>query len=224
MKVLVACERSGIVRNEFRRRGHDAWSCDLADSETPGNHIKGDVLDILDDGWDLMIAHPPCTHLSLSGARYFKEKRKDGRQKAAIDFFMALAGAPVSKYAIENPMSIVSRVWRKPDQTIQPWQFGEDASKATCLWLKGLPLLKPTHIIYATWACYCGARFKAYQPRCPQCDSANIYPIRSNQTPSGQQRLGQSPDRARIRSQTFRGVAEAMADQWGETKPQGFFQ
>ena len=147
MRVLVACEFSGIVRDAFTALGHDAWSCDLLPSEKPGQHIQGDVLSILGDGWDLMIAHPPCTHLAVSGARYFRQKRKDGRQQEAIEFFMALASADIPRLAIENPICIMSTVWRKPDQIIQPWQYGHGETKATCLWLKGLPLLIPTDIV-----------------------------------------------------------------------------
>lgn len=147
MKILVACEFSGIVRNEFIRRGHDAWSCDLLPTEQPGPHIQANVLTIINDGWDMMIAHPECTHLAVSGARWFAEKMKDGRQQAAIDFFMLLVNTPISRIAVENPISIMSRLYRKPDQIIQPWQFGHGEVKATCLWLKGLPKLAPTNIV-----------------------------------------------------------------------------
>lgn len=147
MKVLVACERSGVVRDAFIARGHDALSCDLEPTDSPGPHYRGDVRDILDYPWDLMIAHPPCTHLSVSGARHFAEKRMDGRQHAAVSFFMALAKADIPRIAIENPVCIMSSLWRKPDQVIQPWQFGHGETKATCLWLKGLLLLRPTNIV-----------------------------------------------------------------------------
>lgn len=147
MKVLVACEYSGIVRDAFIARGHDAMSCDLLPSETEGPHYQGDVRDVLDYPWDLMVAHPPCTHLSVSGARWFDEKRADGRQQAAVSFFMALARAPIERIAIENPVCVMSRLWRRPDQVIQPWQYGHGETKATCLWLKGLPRLTPTQIV-----------------------------------------------------------------------------
>lgn len=147
MKVLVACEYSGTVRDAFRERGHDAWSCDLLPTDVPGPHYQGDVLEILALGWDLMIAHPPCTHLAVSGARHFAAKRADGRQQGAIEFFMALANAPVKRKAIENPVCIMSSEWRKPDQVIQPWMFGHGETKATCLWLENLPLLKPTDVV-----------------------------------------------------------------------------
>lgn len=145
MRVLVACEFSGIVRDAFKARGHDAWSCDYLNTEQPGNHLQGPVECNLKDEWDLMIAHPPCAHLAVSGARWFKEKKKD--QEWGKWFFMILAMCPIEKICIENPISIMSSCWRKPDQIIQPWQFGHGETKATCLWLKGLPLLKPSNIV-----------------------------------------------------------------------------
>lgn len=147
MKVLVACEYSGVVRDAFIRGGHDAMSCDLLPTDSPGPHYQGDVRDLLDYPFDLMIAHPPCTHLSVSGARHFSEKRTDGRQQAAVSFFMKLAKSDIPMIAIENPVSIMSSLYRKPDQVIQPWQFGHGETKATCLWLKNLPSLKPTNIV-----------------------------------------------------------------------------
>jgi site-specific DNA-cytosine methylase len=145
MKILIACEFSGIVREAFKRHGHDAWSCDILDTEIPGKHIKKDVLEILGDRWDLMIAHPPCTHLAVSGARWFKEKQKE--QKEAIDFFMKLINANIEMICVENPISIMSTRYRKPDQIIQPYMFGHGETKATCLWLKNLSLLKPTQVV-----------------------------------------------------------------------------
>lgn len=145
MKVLVACEYSGRVRDAFTARGHNAWSCDFLDSETEGKHFKGDVVEVLNAGWDLMIAHPPCTHLAVSGARWFKEKREE--QAQALDFVSILMTAPIPKIALENPISIISSKIRKPDQIIQPWMFGHGETKATCLWLKGLPKLVPTDIV-----------------------------------------------------------------------------
>ena len=147
LKVLIACEYSGSVRDEFTKLGHDAMSCDLLASEAPGNHYQGDVRDVIDYPWDIMIAHPPCTHLSVSGARHFNGKKSDGRQQSAVSFFMMLAKADIPMIAIENPVCIMSSLWRKPDQIIQPWQFGHGETKATCLWLKGLPLLKETNIV-----------------------------------------------------------------------------
>ena len=145
MRVLVACEYSGRVRDAFLRRGHDALSCDLLPTETPGPHYQGDVRAILGDGWDLLIAHPPCTHLAVSGARWFKDKIQE--QAEALNFVRLMLDAPIKRIALENPISIISSRIRKPDQIIQPWQFGHGETKATCLWLKGLPLLQPTSIV-----------------------------------------------------------------------------
>jgi len=147
MRILVACEYSGTVRDAFLKAGHDAMSCDLLPTDVPGPHYQGDVRDVLDYPWDLMIAHPPCTDLSVSGARHFPAKQKDGRQQASVSFFLFLAKAGISRIAIENPVCIMSSLWRKPDQVIQPWQFGHGETKATCLWLKGLPKLTPTNIV-----------------------------------------------------------------------------
>ncbi len=145
MRVLVACEFSGIVRDAFHRRGHDAWSCDLLPTEIPGKHLQDDVLNQLWDRWDLMVAHPPCTHLAVSGARWFKDKQNEQRQ--ALGFVKKLLDAPIPRIALENPISVISTLVRKPDQIIQPWQFGHPETKATCLWLKNLPKLKPTEIV-----------------------------------------------------------------------------
>jgi site-specific DNA-cytosine methylase len=145
MRVLIACEFSGIVRDAFAARGHEALSCDLLPSERGGNHYQGDVRDIIGDGWDLMVAHPPCTHLAVSGARWFCEKRVE--QAEALEFVRFLMDAPIPHIALENPVSVISSRIRKPDQIIQPWQFGHGETKATCLWLKGLPLLRPTQVV-----------------------------------------------------------------------------
>ena len=146
MKILIACEFSGIVRDAFALRGHEAWSCDLIECEKPGRHIKSDVKAVLCEGWDMMIAFPPCTHLAVSGARWFKDKTDE--KFTAIEFFAALAlCADIPKICVENPIGIISTIWRKPDQIIQPWQFGHGEIKATCFWLKGLPPLKPTKIV-----------------------------------------------------------------------------
>jgi hypothetical protein len=147
VKILIACEYSGVVRDAFLAKGHDALSCDLLPSDSPGPHYMGDIFDIVGQDWDLMIAHPPCTHLCVSGARHFATKRADGRQQSAIDFFMRLANLPIPKIAIENPVCIMSTIWRKPDQIIQPWMFGHGETKATCLWLKDLSLLLPSNIV-----------------------------------------------------------------------------
>lgn len=201
MRVLVACEFSGTVRSAFNMQGHHAMSCDLlpdypTGASRPANnselHHQGDVLEILDDGWDLMLAFPPCTHLAVSGARYFKQKREDGRQQAAIEFVRQLLDAPIPRIALENPVGVISTYIRKPDQIIQPWQFGHPESKKTCLWLKGLPPLEPTNVL-------------------PLPESGRWL----NQTPSGQNKLGPSADRWKIRSLTYEGVAKAMAEQWG---------
>ena len=194
MRVLVACEYSGTVRDAFIRAGHYAASCDLLASESPlGDHYQCSVLDILDHGWDLMIAHPPCTHLAVSGAAHFA--RKAVEQAEALDFVRQLLDAPIPRIALENPVSIISSRIRKPDQIVQPYQFGHDASKKTCLWLKGLPLLRPTQMV---------------EPR-----MIDGKPRWENQTNSGQNRLGPSPDRWKKRSTTFQGIADAMATQWG---------
>jgi site-specific DNA-cytosine methylase len=193
VRVLVACEFSGVVRDAFRARGHDAVSCDLLPTERPGPHIQGDVLPHLGDGWDLMIAHPPCTHLAVSGAKWFAEKRRDGRQWEAVQFFMALARAPILRIAIENPVGIMSTTWRPPDQIVQPYQFGHEATKTTCLWLKNLPRLTPTKLV-------------AKGPR---------HVTKSGRSLPEWYNLPPSEDRARIRSRTFTGLGEAMAEQWG---------
>lgn len=148
MKILIGCEFSGTARESFRRKGHDAWSCDILESEDNSPfHIQGDVLEIVGGNWDMAIFHPPCTHLAVSGARYFAAKRADGRQQDALEFVRKLMACPIPRWAIENPVSIISSHIRKPDQVIQPWMFGHGETKATCLWLHGLPLLTPTSIV-----------------------------------------------------------------------------
>ena len=185
MKILVACEYSGAVREAFAAKGHKVKSCDLlpADNINSGSHYQGDVKDIISDGWDMMLAFPPCTHLAVSGARWFKEKRADGRQQAALDFVRLLMEAPINKIVIENPVSVISSHIRKPDQTIQPWQFGHGETKRTCLWLKNLPKLTPTDIVE-------GREQRIWK-------------------------LPPSADRWKLRSKTFEGIASAMANQWG---------
>ena len=195
MKVLVACEYSGTVRDAFLARGHDALSCDLLPTDAPGPHYQGDARDILDDGWDLMIAHPPCTYLCSSGLHW--NKRVPGRAQMtedALDFVRLLLDAPIPRIALENPIGCIGTRIRKANQTIQPWQFGHDASKATCLWLKNLPLLTPTAVV---------------EPRI-----VNGKKRWANQTDSGQNRLPPSDDRWKIRSETYAGIAAAMVDQW----------
>ena len=185
MKVLVACEYSGTVRDAFLNLGHDAISCDLLPTDVDGPHYQGDLFEIIDYPWDLMIAHPPCTHLSVSGSRHFEGKRFDGRQQSAASFFMKLIrrSEHIPMTAIENPVCVMSSLYRKPDQIIQPWQFGHGETKATCLWLKGLPLLQPTNVVEGR--------------------EARVH------------RMPPSPDRWKERSKTFSGVAAAMANQWG---------
>jgi hypothetical protein len=193
MKVLVACEFSGVVRDAFIARGHNAISCDLLATEVPGPHHQGDVSEILGDGWDLMVAHPPCTYLAGSGLHWNKRRpERAALTEEALEFVQLLLDAPVPRIALENPVGCISTRIRKPDQIIHPWQFGHDASKATCLWLKGLPLLEATDVLPGGR----GAR-------------------RANQTASGQNKLSPSKDRWKLRSLTYPGIAEAMASQWG---------
>jgi len=198
MDVLVACETSGAVRNAFRDRGHDAWSCDLLPSDDLSDyHIQADALEVIPSrAWDLMIAHPPCTYLSSSGLHW--NTRRPGREQkttAALHFVQALLGAPIQKIAIENPVGRIGTAIRKADQYIQPYEFGHDASKRTGLWLKGLPTLQPTQ--------YVEPRIVGNKKRW------------ANQTDNGQNRLGPSPDRWAKRAETYTGIAQAMATQWG---------
>ena len=183
MRILVACEYSGRVRDAFIARGHDAISCDLLPTDAEGPHHMGDVTELLHMGWDMMIAHPPCTHLAVSGSRWFKDKIKE--QAEALVFVQTLMDAPIPMIAIENPISVISSRIRKPDQIIQPWQFGHGETKATCLWLKGLPKLTPTNIVEGR--------------------EARVH------------RMPPSPERWKERSRTYAGIAQAMADQWGNT-------
>jgi len=198
MRILVACEESQVVCKAFRKNGHEAFSCDILNCSGgyPEWHIKGDVLEIakvkwsIRDSekwhWDMIIAFPPCDHLAVSGARWFKEKQADGRQQAGVDFFNFFTNHSCPKIAIENPIGIMSTQYRKPDQIIQPWQFGHGETKSTCLWLKGLPILTPTDIVE-------GREQRIWK-------------------------MAPSPDRAKLRSKTFPGIAEAMAAQWGEAE------
>lgn len=194
MKILVACEESQAVTIELRRLGHEAYSCDIEDCSGghPEWHIKSDIRLLRSKDWDMIIAFPPCTHLCNSGARWFEQKKKDGRQQEAIDFFMLIACADCPKIAIENPVGIMSSKYRKPDQIINPWQFGEPFSKKTCLWLKNLPLLKPTNIV----------------------DKGKIQVCKSGRKIPEWYSNAKHSDRAQIRSKTFLGIAKAMAEQW----------
>jgi len=205
MKVLVACEFSGRVRDAFRARGHNAISCDLLPTERPGPHIQGDVLKILDDGWDLMIAHPPCTYLSNAGIRWFNEERYGDKARErkrlrleAFNFVIKLSNASISKVAVENPVGWLNSHWRRPEQIVQPYQYGDPESKRTCLWLRGLPLLKPTNIVEPKVYAYFKRGKKKGQP---------IY---------GTPYLHLKEDRWKARSVTFQGIADAMAEQWGQ--------
>jgi hypothetical protein len=194
VRVIVGCEYSGRVRQAFRNRGHDAWSCDLLPSEDDSPfHIQGDLLAILDDGWDLGIFHPPCTHLAVSGARHFEAKRADGRQQEGLEFVRRLMNCNILKWALENPVSIISSHFRKPDQTLQPWMFGHGETKATCLWLHNLRPLIPTH-----------------------CEGGDLFTLAA--PPEREQRVWKmppGPDRWKERSRTFQGIADQMAAQWG---------
>ena len=197
MKVLVACEYSGIVRDAFAKKGHDAWSCDILPTESKGNHIQDDILKHLDKNWDLMIAHPPCTHLAVSGARWFKEGKKDwSLQTEALDFVRKLLNAPIDKIALENPVSVISTKIRKPNQIIQPYQFGHQAQKTTCLWLKNLPNLKPTKIVSK-------GEFTIFKSG---KKNTNWY--------SEGFKLNKQ-ERMKLRSKFWTGIADAMAEQWG---------
>lgn len=196
MKILIACEYSGRVRDAFLRAGHDALSCDLLPTDVPGPHYQGDVTDIINDGWDLMVAHPPCTYLSVSGMHWTKRGLRDPQlTEDALAFVRLLLDAPIERIALENPISVISSRIRKPDQIITPYMFGHDASKKTCLWLKNLPPLTATQMV---------------EPRI-----VNGLKRWGNQTDSGQNKLPPSADRWKIRSETYQGIADAMADQWG---------
>lgn len=202
MRILVACEYSGRVRDAFTKLGHDAMSCDLLPTDAQGKHYQGDVRDILNDGWDLMIAHPPCTYLSVSGMHWTTRGLRDpALTEDALDFVRLLMAAPIEKIAIENPISVISSRIRKPDQIINPYEFGHDASKKTCLWLKNLPLLNPTKIV---------------EPRIVITPSGKPAKRWGNQCDNyGQDKLPPSPDRWKLRSTTYQGIATAMAEQWG---------
>lgn len=186
MRVLIACEYSARVREAFKALGHDAMSCDFLPTDIPGQHYQGDLMDVIDYPWDLAIFHTACTHTAVSGSRHFEAKRMDGRQQAAVSFFMNCQrrSAHIPRTAFEQPVSIISSLYRKPDQIIQPWQFGHGETKSTCLWLKGLPLLVPTNVVEG------------------RADRIHKMPP--------------SPDRWKLRSTTYQGIAEAMAQQWSK--------
>jgi hypothetical protein len=206
MKVLIACEFSGIVRDAFSELGHEATSCDLRPSERKGNHIQGDVLSVLNDGWDLMVAHPPCTYLTTTGNRWFLPEFADrypdrpAQREKAVEFFMKIVNAPIEKIAIENPVGVMSTLYRQPDQIIQPYEFGEKNIKRTCLWLKGLPKLDSTKIVTPEYVIYNSNNSKTGKKRYPllwgKCSRKDI---------------------EKKRSVTFSGIAKAMAYQWSNT-------
>lgn len=225
MNVLFACEESQEGTKAFRARGHNAFSCDLQECSGghPEWHIKGDVSEVLKNDWNLIIAHPPCTFLTVSntylkrGCSKYTAAEAEVYIKEAKEFFMLFTGLGVPT-AIENPIGVMSTHYRKPDQIIQPWQFGHPESKATCLWLEGLPLLKATkYADFKQYRCKCGNVFEAEAGKYGCCEGP-AKPLWDNMTKSGQNKLGPSADRAKIRSKTYRGIAEAMADQWGDPK------
>ncbi len=200
MRILVACEFSGIVRDAFAAKGHDAWSCDLLPSERPGNHIQGDILDSLNENWDLMIAHPPCTYLSYAATHCWTQPGRAEKRIEALWFFMSLVNAPIEQIAIENPTGLPNSVYRKPDQIVEPYYFGDPAQKRTCLWLKNLPPLvhhsEPTLFAMAT---HCDKPEPIYRRK---LDGKAIHWTEANHG-------------GKVRSVSFQGIANAMADQWG---------
>lgn len=215
MKVLVACECSGVVRDAFRARGHDAWSCDILDCDAdPTYHIKGDVLQVLDRNWDLIIAHPPCTYLTISGNKWFKPEfaamypDRPRQRQEGFEFFMKMYNAPCDMVAVENPVGVVSTMFRPPDQYVQPYFFGDPYPKKTGLWLRGLPKLKPTNMVEPQTVTYNGKKYSPLHTT-PFIVERKYSVIQDG--PPGTKRA----DRAKARSKTFQGLANAMADQWG---------
>ena len=215
MRILLACEESQAVCKEFRMLGHEAFSADIMDctGDNPEWHLKGDVLEIIDQGWDMMIAFPPCTHIAVSGARHFEKKRADGRQKSGIDFFMKMINAPIKKIAIENPIGIMSTIYRKPDQIIHPYHFGDPYSKSTCLWLKGLEKLKYIKLPIVDNAGYTQSDFEDKSlPR--EVEKGEFVTF-----PSGKRMAKwycEASGNGHLRSKTFPGIAKAMASQWSK--------
>lgn len=211
IKILIACEESDEVRGRFEKLGFDAWSCDLQENRNPNaKHYKGDVFDIINEGWDVMIAFPPCTHLAVSGAAWFEKKRKDGRQQEGIDFFIKMVNAPIKHIAIENPIGIMSRLYRKPDQIIQPYYFGDKAQKTTCLWLKNLPKLyhnDKQNLFDSVITHSSKGEFKEW------IDS-KTGKIKRQSLFYAESRSLKPDERSKVRSKTFPGIAEAMANQW----------
>jgi len=208
MKILLACEESQAVCIEFRKRGHEAYSCDIlpCSGGHPEWHLQGDVLPLLDKGWDMMIAFPPCTHLAVSGARHFEVKRKDGRQQQGIDFFMSMVNAPIPRIAIENPIGIMSTIYRKPDQVIQPYYFGDEFQKTTCLWLKNMPML------------YHSKSVDLFESEVTHVGKGEFIIFDSGKKMSkwyAEYAFDKTGKRSKERSKTFPGIAKAMAEQWG---------
>jgi len=227
MRVLLACEESQAVTKEFRRLGHEAYSCDIQDCTGghPEWHIKGDVREVLQQNWEMIIAFPPCTHLCVSGAQHFEKKRADGRQQAGVDFFMLFADHPCERIAIENPVGIMSSLWREPDQIIQPYYFGDPYQKTTCLWLKGLPPLQhfPEDDFFnkKTWTDDRG-EFKEWISKDGKKKRQPMWFAEARgfkSTKIGLKNTGTKEDSGIIRSKTFPGIAKAMAEQWGSLAP-----
>lgn len=207
-RVLVGCEASGIVRDAFTAMGCDAWSCDLYPTDSDGNHIQADLLSVLDQGWDLLIAHPPCTHLASSGARWFKDKQN--QQQEALAFVKQIFKAPIRRICIENPVGVITtKLGRKPTQIIHPWQYGHEAEKTTCLWLKNLPQLQPTHVVS--------------KGKMQKLKSGKVLPewYSNAKVFSWLPHIDPKEERRRERSKTFPGIAQAMASQWSPTLPWG---
>lgn len=212
MKILIACEESDEVRGRFEKLGFDAWSCDIQENRNPkAKHIKGDILNVMYQGWDVMIAFPPCTHLAVSGAAWFDKKRQDGRQAKAIEFFMQIVNAPIKHICIENPVGIMSKHYKRPTQIIQPYYFGDKAQKTTCLWLKNLPPL------------YHNAAPNLFDNKVTHTDKGEFFEWKDKKTGKikrqplwfKQARSLKPNERSKTRSKTFPGIAQAMADQWG---------
>lgn len=212
MKILIACEESDEVRSRFEKKGFDAWSCDLQPNRNQkAKHYQGSIFDIINDGWDAMIAFPPCTHLAVSGARHFEQKIKDGRQQEGIDFFMAMVNAPIKHIAVENPIGIMSKIYMKPTQIIQPYFFGDEAQKSTCLWLKNLPKL------------YHNPSVNLFDNVITHVDKGEMISFTSKKGISKKQPKWYADalklpkdERSKVRSKTFSGIAEAMCNQWSE--------
>ncbi len=220
MKVLVACEFSGRVRDAFNILGHEAASCDLLPSETPGRHYRGDVRDIINDGWDMMIAFPPCTYLARAGLHHTTRGLRDpALTEQAIDFVRLLLNAPIAKIAVENPAGLLSTVIRKPDQIIHPYEYGDDACKTTCMWYKNLPLLVPSTRVEPRMVC-CG---EVVVGTCGICNGEKkALPRWANQSNAGYSNVPGKKDRWKIKSRTYPGIARAMAEQWGNNSMMGW--